>query len=266
MQITHPVGMYHNLPPEDVFVALDELGQEMGVGYMIYQYQPHLYPDVPMNLYFALDCQPAARYMLFGALVARARQLRDCDTSVRARMFTCIAPNDQRMREFYQHSGIEYFDSEDVLQLPMPIGDGRIPMSCTVVPTPLNTPEEQQALLYRLQQNDIVHLDMAYLNQLQRMPHFMVLGLYRNTELVGEVIMAGEGENCELVTMYITPPCRRQGMGRALLHRCMAIMAAEGVTRVQTRIMSRSVPQSRLMRSFGANLLGQTAIYPGILL
>lgn len=266
MQVIHPMGMYRNLPPEDVFIAVDEMGSEMGTGYMVYQYQPHLYPDCPINLYFGLECQTAARYMLFGALVARARQLRDYDPNVRARVYTNIAPGDVRMKDFYEHSGFDCSDAEEVLQLPIPIGDGRIPMSCTVVPTALNTPEEQNALLYRLQQNDITFIDLNYLNQLQRMPHFMVLGLYRNTEMVGEVIMAGEGDHCELVAIYITPPCRCQGMGRALLHRCMAIMAAEGVTRVTTRIMSRSLPQKRLMNAFNAQSLGQTMLYPGLFL
>ena len=45
MQVIHPQGMYNNLPPEDVFIALDDMGTEMGVGYIIYQYQPHIYPD-----------------------------------------------------------------------------------------------------------------------------------------------------------------------------------------------------------------------------
>ena len=55
MQVNHPLGMYNNLPPEDVFVITDEMGNEMGVGYVIYQFQPHLYPDCPINLYFTMD-------------------------------------------------------------------------------------------------------------------------------------------------------------------------------------------------------------------
>lgn len=266
MQVYHPLGMYHQLPPEDVFQVADEMGNDMGLGYMVYQHQPHLYPDCPMNLYFTMDCLPAARYILLGALIARARQLRDCDPTVRARVYTNITPQDVRMKSFYEHSGLDCSASEQLLQLPIPLGDGRIPMSCTVALTPLNTPEEQSALLYRLQQNDMTYIDQGYLNQLQRMPHFAALGLYRNTELVGEVIMAGEGDHCELAAMYITPMCRRQGMGQALLHRCMAVMAAEGVTRVTARIMSHSQPQVRLMRAFNPQVLGETMLYPGLFL
>ena len=36
MQVNHPLGMYNNLPPEDVFIITDEMGSEMGVGYVIY--------------------------------------------------------------------------------------------------------------------------------------------------------------------------------------------------------------------------------------
>lgn len=266
MQVNHPLGMYNNLPPEDVFVITDEMGNEMGVGYVIYQFQPHLYPDCPINLYFTMDCQPAARYMLFGALIARARQLRDCNPTVRARVYTNIAPTDTAMKDFYLHSGFDCSDSEDILRLPIPPGDGRIPMSCAVVATALNTPEEQNALLCRLAQNDVTYIDQNYLNQLRTLPHFMALGLYRNTELVGEVIMAGEGDECELAAIYITPPSRRQGMGKALLHRCMAIMAAEGVTHVNARIMNRSQPQRRLVSAFRAEVTGVNMLFPGLYL
>ena len=50
----------------------------------------------------------------------------------------------------------------------------------------------------------------------------------------------------------------------ALLRRALAIMGQEGVTDVRARIMSASEPQSRLMRAFGAELLDQTLLFPGI--
>ena len=153
-----------------------------------------------------------------------------------------------------------------MLQLTIPFGDGRIPMSCTVAPTPLNTWDEQNSLIYRLQMNEITFVDMNYLNALMRMPHFMTLGLYRNAVLIGEVIMAGQGSECELVAIYIEPGSRNQGMGKALLHRMMAIMAAEGVTRITTRIMSRSLPQQRLMSSFDASVIGVNMLFPGMYL
>ena len=77
MQVIHPNGVFNHLQPEDVFIAVDDMGTELGRGYTICQYQPNLYPDRPVNIYFTMECQPVAQYLLFGALVARARQLRD---------------------------------------------------------------------------------------------------------------------------------------------------------------------------------------------
>lgn len=264
MQVIHPQGMYNNLPPENVFIAVDEMGTELGVGFIIYQFQPNLYPDCPINLYFSLESQVSARYMLFGALVARARQLRDGNPSVKARVYTNISPADTRMKDFYLHNGFNCDETEDLLRLEIPGGDGKIPMSCAVAVAPLNTPEEQNSLIYRMSQNDVTFLDIGYLNSLQHMPHFLALGLYRNTDLIGEIVMAGEGDACELVAMYIIPGSRRQGMAKALLHRSMAVMAAEGVTKVTTRIMSRSLPQKNLMAAFQSRVLGVTTIYPGL--
>ena len=264
MQVIHPQGMYNGLPMEDVFIALDDMGTEMGVGYIVYQYQPHLYPDCPVNLYFNLDCQPSARYILFGALVARARQLRDANPNVGARMYTAINPSDERSKDFYLHNGFACEDTEEMVALQMPAGDGRIPMSCAVAPVPLNTREERYALLNRLQQHDVGFMDENYLMNLQRLPHFLALGLYRNTDLIGEIILAGEGAACELVVMYIVPGARGQGMGKALLHRCMAIMAAEGVSHVSCRLMTRSLPMRKLAQAFGAQTLGVSMLYPSL--
>ena len=223
MTIVHPQQPVNGLNPEDVFYAVDDLGTQTGYGFILYQLQPGLYPDCPVNLYFSLAGDPASRYLLFGALVARARILQNVNPQMRCRLYTSIAPNDIQMKDFYLHNGFDCNETDEVLQLTIPFGDGRIPMSCTVAPTPLNTWDEQNS-------------------------------------------MAGQGTDCELVAIYIEPGSRNQGMGKALLHRLMAIMAAEGVTRVTTRIMSRSVPQQRLAADFGGTVLGVNMLFPGMYL
>ena len=266
MTIVHPQQPVNGLNPEDVFYAIDDLGTQTGYGFILYQLQPGLYPDCPVNLYFSLDGDPASRYLLFGALVARARQLQTVNPQLPARLYTSLDPQDDQRREFYLHNGFDLDESDAVFALQIPFGDGRIPMSCTVAAMPLNTWEEQQNLLSRLQMNEITFVDMNYLSALMHMPHFMTLGLYRNAVLIGEVIMAGQGSECELVAIYIEPGSRGQGMGKALLHRMMAIMAAEGVTRITTRIMSRSLPQQRLMAAFDASVIGVNMLFPGMYL
>ncbi len=266
MQVTHPQGGWNGIPAENVFIATDDLGSEAGRGYVIYQYQPHLYPDCPVNLYLSLDWRASGSFMLFGALIARARQLRDSNPGVQARVYTCIAPDDEGARAFFEQGGMRCEDREVLLRLPMPEDPGRIPMNCEVVPCPLNTPEEVSGLILRLQQNDITHITQEDLGSLRFTPHFRALGLSVGGYLAGEALLAGSGADCELAAIYIAEPYRRRGLGKALLTRCMAMMAQEGVTGFTARFVTRSLPQKQLALSFHALDLGTTALFPAIFL
>ena len=266
MTILHPQQPVNNMNPDDVFFAVDDLGTQTGYGYILYQLQPGLYPDCPVNMFFSIEGDQSSRYLLFGALVARARQLQTVNPSLRARLYTSLDPQDAAGREFYLHNGFDLDESDAVVSLQIPFGDGRIPMSCTVAAVPLNTWEEQQGLITRLQMNEINYLDRNMLLELMHLPHFIALGLYRNAGLIGEAIMAGQGTRAELTAIYIEPGSRRQGMARALLHRTMAIMAAEGVLQVSARIMTRSLPQMHLMNDFGAVQAGVNMLFPGMYL
>lgn len=266
MTIVHPQQPVNGMNPEDVFYAIDDLGTQTGYGFILYQMQPGLYPDCPVNMYFSIEGDQSSRYLLFGALIARARQLQTVNPQLRARLYTSLDPQDVPSREFYLSNGFDADESDAVVALQIPFGDGRIPMSCTVALTPLNTFEEQQALITRLQMNEITFMDRNMLLELMHMPLFLALGLYRNGALIGEVIAAGRGEDAELVAIYIEPSSRRQGMARALLHRSLAILASEGVTRVSARIMTRSLPQQHLMNDFGSTPIRINMIFPGMYL
>lgn len=262
MQIIHPQGMYNGLPPEDVFIVIDDMGAELGQGYIMYLFQQHLYPDCPLNLYFSMNCQPVARYLLFGALIARARQLRDYCPGAPARVYTNIAPTDNRMRDFYTHNGFHCTNTENLLLLEMPAHQSRIPMSCSIVPISLRTAEEQNGLITRMQHNDLAFVTPETLGEMMRMPHFLALSLYRNTDLIGELLASGQGDACEINAIYIDANNRGHGMGTFLLHRAMDFLAAEGVTHFTTRVMSHSQPQCRLMERFNATVQGVYTLYP----
>ena len=142
MTIVHPQAPVNGLNPEDVFYAVDDLGAQTGYGFILYQHQPGLYPDCPVNMYFSIAGDPASRYLLFGALVARARVLQNVNPQLRARLYTGIAPDDTQMKDFYLHNGFDCDETDQVVELSIPYGDGRIPMSCTVAMTPLHTWDE----------------------------------------------------------------------------------------------------------------------------
>lgn len=262
MQVTHPQEPFMNVPPEDVFVAVNDLGVQSGYGYVMYQYQPAVYPDRPVNIFFTMDCTPESEYLLFGALVARARQLRQNNPADAARLYTSVTPGDSRKLNFYLHNGLTIGNTEEVMRLEIPQDMGPEQFNCSIVPLALNTVQEQQGLVGRLNAYGLNHITLPYLQQLQASPNFHVWGLLYGQSLVGECVLAGSGTSAELVGIYIVPEFQRRGLGKRLLQRALAIMGQEGVTDVRARIMSASQPQVRLMHAFNAEMLDQTLLFP----
>lgn len=263
MQVIHPNGVYQGIQAEDVFLAVDDTGRQLGWGYVIAQEQPGTYPDCPVNIFFHLDAMPEAEYLLLGALMALARQKREQYPGQAARIYTSVQPGDAHWLDFYRHNGFDERNTEDRVLLPIPDDPGRDMLNCQIVQLPLNTLQEQQNLLARLYQNGINHIDLRYLQSIMVSPHFLALGLiYGGKEFIGTCIFAGYGQSAELVTMYIERPHQNQRMGRMLLHRGLAILGSEGVREVTAQVMSASMPQVHLMRAMEATLVENTMVFP----
>ena len=142
------------------------------------------------------------------------------------------------------------------------------PIQAMVIPVAQHKPGVLDAandLLERLKANSITYITQPYLQLLRANPHFVGLGLLYGQQLAGECIISGRGDGtAELAAIYIAPEHQRRGLGKKLLQRALAISAHEGIKEVRARIMSASQPQVRLMRTFGAQLLDQTLLFPGI--
>ncbi len=262
MQVTHPQEPFMNYPPEDVFVAVNDLGVQSGYGYAVYQYQPSVYPDKPVNIFFNMDCTPESEYLLFGALVARARQMRQANPTEGARLYTSVTPGDSRKLNFYLHNGLTIGNTEEVVRLTIPQDMGPELFNCSIVPLALNTVQEQQTLVNRLNEYGLGYITLPYLQQMQATTNFHVWGILYGQSLVGECVTSGSGTNAEIAGIYVVPEFQRRGLGKRLLHRALAIMGQEGVTDVRARVMSASQPQRELMRAFGAEMLEQTLLFP----
>ncbi|MBR6953799.1 MAG: hypothetical protein IKH77_01995 [Clostridia bacterium] len=264
MQITHPSAYWNGIAPENVFMVTDDLGAQAGTGFAVLQYLPNMYPDRPVNVYFQAEGSETGRCMLFGALVARARQLRDIRAGEPARIYTCVTPSDTAAMDFYKAGGMSCEEREVLVELTVPEGAVNIPMGCAIDATPVYTQADQLALLDRLQKNDINHIDPTFLVQLMRTDHFHTMGLFSNNRLAGEAIVAGNGAQAELMAAYINPEFRKQGLGTSLCRWMLWALASEGVTRAGARFVTRSIPQRGLCRRLGARELETTAVFPQI--
>lgn len=266
MQVIHPSEPWNDMQPEDIFDVVNDQGVQCGRGYVICDYQPAIYPDRPVRLYFTMDCTPEAEYVLFGALMGHARRRRQQYPHADAYVYTDVQPQDTHLLNFCLHNGLRVGNAEELVRLQVPMGVDAESFNCTFAPILLNTLQRQNDLIARMARNGLNHITLPYLQALAANPVFVALGLFYgdSREPVGECIISGApGREPELVALYVDSFYRRNGIGTKLLRRALALCAPNGVTSVQARIMSASQPQARLMRHFGGESFGQTLLFPG---
>lgn len=266
MQVIHPSAPVNNIHPDDVFDVVNDQGVLCGRGYVCYLYQPTIYPDRPVRIYFSMECTPEAEYMLFGALMGRALQMRQQHPHAPAYVYTDVNPRDTRLLNFCLHNGLTVGNAEELVRLQVPQDGGAETFGCTFAPIPLNTLPQQNALISNMAANGLSHITQPYLQALAGNPVFIALGMFYSdvrTPVAECIISGAPGHEPELVGIYVAAGYRGNGMGKKLLRRALSLCAPYGVQTVQARIMAASQPQMRLMRAFGGEPVSQMLLFPG---
>lgn len=264
MRITHPVAPYQGFQPEDVFFVSDTNMTQLGTGYLIRFEQKSMYPERPVHYYISIEAQPQARNMLFGALFARAEQLKAANPSVPARLYACVAPEDTEMLHFYEECGLVADDAEDVVRFEPVQGDSRAPIGMNYGSVPLADPTSRAAFLQRVNAHCIQPFEEDYLTLWQQQPLFMALGYYRGQIPVTETVLTGAGDSATLLNIYTHIDYRRQHMAGQLLNAACSILSARGVKTVYAHVFRRNRPQVALMDKLNANYVKTVNIMPGI--
>ena len=203
--------------------------------------------------------------LLFGALLARAEQLRAQQPGpMKARLYTQVAPENWEMATFFTKAGFKADDSEDLYHFPLPAWPAHPPVTCNYASVALRTPDEVQGFLNRMNAFRITPLDVDFLGQCMQMEHFTAIGYYRGANPVCEALLTGQGSAVTLVSMYVRGDHRRRGFAKSILGAAADILRPRGVTQVSARVFSRSAAQVGLMRAAGATKVRTLLLLPGM--
>ena len=264
MRITHPQAPFQGVTPENVFFVANDQQVQLGTGYVIHFYQGEMYPDRPSHLFIQLDCQPSARALMFGALLARAEQLRAQTPNLPARLYAQVPPENVDLLRFYESCGLKNDDGEDMFRFLPPQGVPQAPMGLTFASVPLSDEASQNAFLTRINAQRIQPITRDYLQLWQQQQHFMALGFYRGGQPVCETILTGTGPIATLLMIYTKSDCRRQGMAKNLLGAASALLRERGVITMYTHIFRRNAPQVNLMRRLNGTFVRTVTALPGL--
>ncbi|MDD6683443.1 MAG: GNAT family N-acetyltransferase [Clostridiales bacterium] len=264
MRITHPQAPFQGVAPENVFFVANDQQIQLGTGYVIMFYQGEMYPERPAHLFIQMDAQPSARALLYGALLARAEQLRAQTPNLPARLYAQVAPENLEMLQFYEKCGLHNDDGEDLFRFPLPPGVAQAPMGMQFASVPLQDEASQNAFLNRINAHRIQPITRDYLQLWQQQQHFMALGFYRGGQPICETIITGTGANATLLMIYTRSDFRRQGLAKQLLGAASALLKERGVTQVYTHIFRRNAPQAALMKHLNGAFVRTVTALPGL--
>lgn len=264
MRITHPQAEFQGVAPENVFFVANDQQVQLGTGYVLPFFQAELYPERPQHLFLQIECQPTARALMFGALWARAEQLRAQAPQVPARLYAQVAPENLEMLKFYESCGLRNDDGEDMFRFMPPAGVPQAPMGMTFGSVPLQDEASQNAFLSRLNAMRIQPITRDYLQLWQQQQHFMALGFYRGGQPVCELVLTGTGSAATLLMLYTRSDCRRQGYAKQLLGAAGALLRERGVITMYTHVFRRNLPQVNLMRRLNGTFVRTVTALPGL--
>jgi len=264
MRLTHPQSPFQGVAPENVFFVANDQQVQLGTGYVMQFFQGEMYPERPSHFFLQIDCQPSARALMFGALLARAEQLRAQTPNLPARLYAQVPPENLELLRFYENCGLKNDDGEDMYRFLPPAGVPQAPMGMTFASVPLADENSQNAFLNRINAQRIQPITRDYLQLWQQQQHFMALGFYRGNQPVCETILTGTGSNATLLMIYTHSEFRRQGMAKQLIGAASALLRQRGVTMMYTHVFRRNVPQQGLMRRLGGTFVRTVTALPGL--
>ncbi len=266
MLINHPPSEYQGIPAENVFFVSSDRHIQLGYGCVIPFFQAELYPSEPLHIYMQMDTQLSARAILFGALLARAGQIRS-EKGVPARFYTQVDPKDTELMKFYTQMGMKNDDSEDLYSFYLPYGRAQAPMGFDYYQVPMVTPQDEASFLERLNRYRIQAVNHDHLTLWRQQEHFLALGFYRQGNLqepVCEAVFTGAGQTATLLNIYTVPQYRRQRLASQLIEAASVHLRDQGVAVMYTHIFKRNTPQTALMQHLKGQFIRTVNCLPGI--
>jgi ribosomal protein S18 acetylase RimI-like enzyme len=86
---------------------------------------------------------------------------------------------------------------------------------------------------------------------LQRNPRLSLVAKAPDGSIVGTLLCGHDGRRGYIYHLAVSPPCRRRGIGRALVDTCRSRLHALGISKCHTFVFSRNPKGLRFWRSLG---------------
>ncbi|MDL2317500.1 GNAT family N-acetyltransferase [Eubacteriales bacterium OttesenSCG-928-A19] len=267
LKISHPANAMSGVPRENAFLVLDEAGLKCGSASVIEYYNDILLPDRPLNYYINISAMTERAFdMMIGAVIARSMELHSFQPDIPGRIYVPCRPDDRQTLFALLSYGFQNDDGEFRMRRMLGPNNRIIPppVGCLVAPVLMENEEDGQDLLHRVNRHSPTARSMEWLYRLQQEQMFLVLGVWQNNMLLGELILTAFGTEGRIEFLYTADTYRNRGVAISLITHAAEILRDRGIHSINAVVWRRNVPATTLFQSMQFENVGPMVLYPGI--
>lgn len=254
MNIYQPVRGVDGAPHENSFAITDNMGVEIGEGALHVRVLKQMYPDQPLQIEMTMRAHPVARDTLFGALYARAEQIRG-EMGVAGRLYIRCALDDADCREYFLRMGFDDADGDELFYISTASPKTRrrdyYPTGTQSIETDLRKNVRREEFLSTLERFGGEEHAADWIQARMQDPGFVARSVYHGDELVGHILVTGSQNEAVLEMVCVEPKWRRRGAGTALAQEAMDVLNGRGVPYLVAKAPRRNEKAMRMLKRAG---------------
>lgn len=255
MNIYHPVRGIDGAISENSFAITDNMGVEIGEGALLVRVLKKMYPERPLEIEMTMRAHPVARDTLFGALSARAEQIKSERGGMDGRLFIRCALDDADCHEYFLRMGYDDTDGDELfyIQTVSPKNRRRdyFPTGTQSIETELHNNIRREEFLASLKSFGGEEHAAQWLQARMQEPGFVARSVYHGEELVGHILVTGNQNEAMIDMVCVEPKWRGYGVGTALAQEAMDVLNMRGVPYLVARAPRRNEKAMRMLKRAG---------------
>ena len=254
MRIYQPARGVGAASRENSFIVVDDAGVQIGQAGIEYRMLGKMMEDRPLAIEMTMSAHPVAEDLLFGALMARAEQIR-ASRGVPARLFVRCAMNDTARKEYFLSMGFDDYDGLELFALDIRKAANRkknySPPGIKSIDVDLRTRARREEFLLSLKEYGAVEHAGEWLEVRMREPVFLAKAMYYGSDFAGEILVTGNQNEAVLQMICTEPNWRGRGVASAMIDEAVQQLSKQDVPYLSARCERRNKSAVRLFRRVG---------------
>jgi len=265
----------HGAKKENIFLALDENNELLGL-LLIYPFFDYdIEPKHPHNLYLHFHVEQGKelrekdKHALLDMALQRAAEIKHEENQSKTRVYACFLKNQQDEIAYFLQQGFAHDEGMLIMERhgTADLHQSDMPEEIEVKIWEFETEAEQHHFIETHRKIFPRHpYSPRRLLELKSLPGWSNFSAFKNGEIVGNIMVFINPDDKSMGViedLFVLKRWRRRGIGRYLLYTALTYFQNKDISRVQLELWSANKNALQLYREFGFTSIDETEIAVG---